>query len=58
MPRYLIYISQTIFNNMAEKDELNLAKYPKEFQKFLEKEMEIVKSFVRDGSKVLDVAGI
>jgi len=40
---------------MAEKDELDLEKYPEEFQGFLKKEMVIVKDFVRKNDKVLDV---
>lgn len=40
---------------MTEKDELNLERYPKEFQKFLKKEVEIVKELVNSNDKVLDV---
>ncbi len=40
---------------MAEKDDLNLEKYPEEFQRFLKKELEIVKSLVQKNDKVLDV---
>jgi len=42
-------------NKIIEKDELNLEKYPKEFQKFLKKEVEIVKELVNSKDKVLDV---
>lgn len=40
---------------MAEKDTLNLERYPEEFQKFLKKEIEMVKNFVNSRDKVLDV---
>ncbi len=40
---------------MVKKDELNLEKYPKEFQRFLKKEMEIVQNLVREDDKVLDI---
>jgi len=40
---------------MAEKDELNLKRYPKEFQIFLNKEIKIIKNFVGVNDKVLDV---
>src|SRR3989338_10164820 len=40
---------------MAAKDHLDLKKYLKEFQEFLKEELEIVKKFVNDKDKVLDV---
>jgi len=42
-------------NKIVEKDELNLERYPKEFQKFLKKEVEIVKELVNSDDKVLDI---
>lgn len=40
---------------MVEKDDLDLKKYPKEFQVYLKKEIEILKKFVGKKDKVLDV---
>ena len=40
---------------MAQRDELNTNKYPKEFQRFLKKEIEIIKKLVKKEDKVLDV---
>lgn len=40
---------------MPQRDDLELKKYPKEFQTYLKKEIKILKNFVKKNDKVLDV---
>ncbi len=40
---------------MAQKDDLDIEKYPKKFQVYLKKEIEILRKFVGKKDKVLDI---
>mgnify|MGYP001565071644 FL=1 len=40
---------------MTQKDDLDIEKYPKKFQVYLKEEIKILKNFVKENNKVLDV---